>query len=339
VHLIRYQNGRPVGSVAAGQGGVAGAPLEDYARYWVRHDPWAQAGAALPLGVHDIARTVPPESLRRSRMWNDWGRPNDAAFHCIAMQLKRDGDRVAGVFFHRRESETPFGAPQRTLLEGLYPHVRRVLDAESRLAPGTQAPPDALRAGLDTLTDGIALYDARRNLAFANGALMRMAAEEDGLALGPAGLTAPEPASRVALSRALTAALAAVEGKVWLLSTAGTIALPRPSGRAPWLVRALPMLRGGTTGLPGGFRGAMLIVTDGEARRQPTAALLGRLFALTPAEAALAAALAAGQTLADHARRRGIAVETARSHMAAIRRKTGCRRQAELATLLARLPG
>jgi len=50
---------------------------------------------------------------------------------------------------------------------------------------------------------------------------------------------------------------------------------------------------------------------------------------------AAAAALAAGATLADHARKRGVSLETVRSQMASIRRKTGCRRQAELVALVA----
>jgi DNA-binding CsgD family transcriptional regulator len=339
VHMIRYRDGRPVGSVSAGHGGVAGAPLEDYARYWVRHDPWAQAGAALPLGVHDISRVVPPDALRRSRIWNEWGRPHDAAFHALGMPLRQDGDRVGGVFFHRREREAPFGDHERTLLEAIFPHLRRIFAAEAQLAAVRETPAAALRAGLDALPDGIALIDLHRRLTFANAALLRMAAEGDGLALGAEGLDAPDPGARLALGRAVTAALAALTGQIGLLPIAGSLALPRPSGRAPWLVRAVPVLRTDAAELPGGFQGAMLLVSDGERRSRPAAALLARLFDLTPAEAALAAALAAGRSMADHAKRRGISVETARSHMAAIRRKTGCRRQAELAAVLARLPG
>jgi DNA-binding CsgD family transcriptional regulator len=339
VHMIRYRSDRPVGSVSAGEGGIAGEAMEDYARYWVRHDPWAKAASALPLGVHDMADAVPPEVLRRSRIWNDWGKPNDAGFHALGVPLRRHGEHVAGVYFHRREAEPPFAAGDRALLEALFPHLHRVFAAEAQLAAARETPAAALRAGLDALPEGIALIDTGRRLAFANAALRRMAAERDGLALSPEGLDAPDPGMRLALARAVTAALSAAAGQVGLLPMAGSLALPRPSGRAPWLVRALPVLRMEASELPGGFRGAMLLVGDGERRARPAAALLGRLFGLTPAEAALAAALAAGQSLAEHARRRGIGVETARSHLAAIRRKTGCRRQAELVALFARLPG
>jgi DNA-binding CsgD family transcriptional regulator/PAS domain-containing protein len=339
VHLVRYRAGRPVGSISAGRGGVAGAPLQEYARYWVRHDPWAQAAAALGTGVHEISRIVPPERLRRSRLWNEWGKPNDAAFHALGVPLLRDGSNLSGIFFHRREAETPFGAEDVALLEALFPHLRRLFQAEAQLSALREGAAGALRAGFEALPDGVALIDVERRLVYANAALRRIAAIGDGLGLGAEGLTAPEATTRHALGRAVTAALAALAGKVGLLPTAGTVAVPRPSGMSPWFVRALPMRQASLGEAPAGFQGALLLVSDGEQRSKPGAALLGKLFGLTPAEAALAASLAAGRRAEEHAKRRGISVETARTQLAAIRRKTGCRRQADLAALLARLPG
>ena len=81
------------------------------------------------------------------------------------------------------------------------------------------------------------------------------------------------------------------------------------------------------------------MITDQDRRQRPNAAVLGRLFGLTPAEAALAASLASGRSPAEYAAARGIARHTVRSHLTQVLRKTGCRRQAELAALLARLPG
>lgn len=337
VHLIRYVEGVPVGSTSMGQGGVAGGPMEEYARHWVRFDPWARAHATLPFGVHDMRVSVPEETLRRSAIWNEWGRPNDGAFHALGGPLLRDGDGTGGIYFHRRASEAPFEASDLALLRAVLPHLRRVFAAEAQL--GTAQPSGALRAGLDALPDGVALVDSQRHLVFANRALRRMVAQADGLALGPEGLDAPAAALRRELGRALTAALAAAQGMVGLLPAAGSLTLPRPSGRAPWLVRALPVPHAERQDLPSGFRGAMLLVTDTARRTPPAAALLARLFGLTPAEASLAAALAAGRSLDEHATRRRIARETARTQLAAIRRKTGCRRQSELAALLARLSG
>jgi DNA-binding CsgD family transcriptional regulator len=61
-------------------------------------------------------------------------------------------------------------------------------------------------------------------------------------------------------------------------------------------------------------------------------------FALTPAEARLAVALAAGQTLQDYAALRAVSLNAARFLLKGIFRKTGATSQAQLVATLARLP-
>ena len=336
IQSVRYRDGRVVGCVVDGHGGCGSEARSAYANLWVRRCPHAQALRRVVPGVRDMAELVPAEAWRMSRVWTEWGRPNGAGFHSLAATLRCEAEAIDGIFFQRHEDERPFGTAERRLLEALFADLGRAFALETRLAAARQGPEDAAQRGLDAMPDGIALLDANRGLVFANAALRKMAAGGDGFTLGADGIALPDPARRNALSRAVTAALAASEGRVGLLDSAGSLALPRPSGRAPFMVRAVPVVPGG---IWGGFRGAMLVVADGTRRPRPNPALLGRMFGLTPAEASLAAAIAAGRTLAEHASKRGVSVETARSHMAAIRRKTGCHRQADLTALLARLPG
>jgi DNA-binding CsgD family transcriptional regulator len=61
-------------------------------------------------------------------------------------------------------------------------------------------------------------------------------------------------------------------------------------------------------------------------------------FALTPAEARLAVALAAGQTLPAYAAERAVSLNAARFLLKGIFRKTGAISQAQLVATLARLP-
>ena len=67
------------------------------------------------------------------------------------------------------------------------------------------------------------------------------------------------------------------------------------------------------------------------------AAAVADAFALTDREANVASLLAEGLPPAEIAARLGIEIATARVHLRSIFEKTGSRRQAELATLLARL--
>lgn len=92
----------------------------------------------------------------------------------------------------------------------------------------------------------------------------------------------------------------------------------------------------------GGVRlGASLIVTLGSAPGETPVVEIDRVaqwFGLTPAEARLAVAIAAGDTLQDYAALRAVSVNAVRFLLKGIFRKTGATTQAQLASLLARLP-
>jgi DNA-binding CsgD family transcriptional regulator len=82
---------------------------------------------------------------------------------------------------------------------------------------------------------------------------------------------------------------------------------------------------------------AILVLTkpvEGPSNALP---LLQALFDLTATEADLAARIAAGQTTDEIAAREGKSVSTVRNQLKSALEKTGCRRQADLAGLLARL--
>ena len=64
---------------------------------------------------------------------------------------------------------------------------------------------------------------------------------------------------------------------------------------------------------------------------------LQRLFGLTAAEAAVALGLARGLTLAEIAAAREVSPLTIRTQLKVVAEKLGCRRQAEIAALIARI--
>jgi DNA-binding CsgD family transcriptional regulator len=61
---------------------------------------------------------------------------------------------------------------------------------------------------------------------------------------------------------------------------------------------------------------------------------LARLFGLTPAETAVALALADGKTPDEHAAEAGVGISTVRTHLRAVFDKTCTRRQPELVRLM-----
>lgn len=73
-------------------------------------------------------------------------------------------------------------------------------------------------------------------------------------------------------------------------------------------------------------------------RRVPCAAAIEKLFGLTPAEARIASALAAGLSVRDSAEKNGISLGTARSYLIRVFAKTGTNQQSELVSLLKSVP-
>jgi len=81
----------------------------------------------------------------------------------------------------------------------------------------------------------------------------------------------------------------------------------------------------------------LLVTFDPEIRQAPPADMLGRMFALTRAEAEVAIGIGSGKRVAEIAANRAVKVETVRTHSKTVFAKTRTRGQAELAALLARL--
>jgi DNA-binding CsgD family transcriptional regulator len=77
----------------------------------------------------------------------------------------------------------------------------------------------------------------------------------------------------------------------------------------------------------------LTLTRPGRGADVPTDALI-RLFGLTPAEACLVGALAAGSTLEEHAQQRGVMVGTVRAQLKHVYAKTGVRSQSELVQLV-----
>jgi len=82
---------------------------------------------------------------------------------------------------------------------------------------------------------------------------------------------------------------------------------------------------------------AAVILVDPDKRSYPSELSLRAAFQLSPAEARLAARLAAGDLLETVAEQLGIAKETARNQLKSIFSKVGIHRQAELVAILSAL--
>jgi DNA-binding CsgD family transcriptional regulator len=112
-----------------------------------------------------------------------------------------------------------------------------------------------------------------------------------------------------------------------------SIPLPAEEGHPPLIFHLLPV-RGAGHDIFSQAE-AVLIVTPVEPRKVPTAQVLGGLFDLTPAEARVARHIGEGKATEAIAKQLGVGVETVRTQVRAILRKTGMARRIDLAALLA----
>ena len=189
---------------------------------------------------------------------------------------------------------------------------------------------------VDRFDLAVLLVDAETRLIFANRAAEELL--QAGQVLLRNGIV--EVACR-SENRALRDAIATCLRRVGDRIEQGDNALPIILGRGPaplsGCVAALPA---DLCGIGQGKAVASLFLVDPQACHRPSMTQLQACFGLTPAEAALALEILAGDGLQACAGRLGISQTTARTHLSHVFEKTGARRQAELVRLLlgARLP-
>lgn len=219
-----------------------------------------------------------------------------------------------------RYSDQPFDPVHVAFLDRLRPHLARAALLGARTAFL------AARSAIDTLErlglPAVALR-AQGGVVVANALFEAEAPQWARSTQGQLSLIDPKA------DRLLADALRAVRHAHVVRS----IPVSREDG--PGVIHVIPIRRSAVDLF--GQTAALAIFMRPRRQEPPATPLLQALFDLTPAEAAVAQDLAAGQTPALIAARRQTSVETVRNQVKRILSKTGCTRQAELQTLLAML--
>ena len=203
------------------------------------------------------------------------------------------------------------------------------LERGNRLANGAWPTEPFIAEGIlqavDRLEQGIVLVAQDTRILFASAAAREFLSAERGLRVSEGCLSARAPAESAAL-RGLIARATCDSGRD-----------PPPLfsmqvGEPPLLVlvtTAAPMTAAGLRGAAG-----LLFILDPRRSSLPSLNVVRQYFGLTTMEAAVAVEIIRGKGVAACARRLGVSVETARTHLRRIFGKTGVRRQAELVHLL-----
>ena len=278
-----------------------------------------------------IGRAVAMEALatsdevKRSRMYQEVFREIDILHGCGIAIAEQNGN-FGAMLFMRSEREGAFERQELNLLDTTAPHVMRAANISNLLARA-----DCQVLGLETATDslnfGLLLLDEQYRIVFAN-AIAEDVLGSGALTSGVSGGLTTSPANNVGKLRDFLDRLGHARD-------ACSTRLTRSNQQVLSLIGLrLPERRKETFSLHHNAKSVVFVFT--ETTTPAPARLMAGLFKLTPAEMALAEALAAGQTLTEYAERVGVSRNTLRTQLRSIFDKTDTKRQSELTRLLER---
>ncbi len=312
------------------------ASVEAHARHFHALDPWTvptmARSARMPMRAILGSEVIEDAAYRRTEWYTDFAR-DLGLFHLIGTIVPLGAEAgAAPLGLHRPDAAGPFSTDDRRLLDRVLPHLRQALRLRVRLGglPRTESGV----AALEGLRDPALVVDADLHVLRANAAAAAMAAQGEGILLqrnGHAGLILRAEATTT------TAALAAEVARCALGGGEGSaLALPR-QGRGPLAALVSPIPA--RFAAPGREQAPLVLILlrDPSGMALPSVQALVSLFGMTRAEAAVARALAAGETMEAVAAGRGVGPATVRSQARTACQKTGAATLRDLARILATL--
>jgi DNA-binding CsgD family transcriptional regulator/GAF domain-containing protein len=233
----------------------------------------------------------------------------------LVLVLHRDV-RDRGDFSHQDEA----------LIAAVMPHLRQAISLSEQLE-AARGHNSGLRQAADRLSLGLALCDAEGRPSWVNLAARSAFRDHDALRVTHGRLTGACASETEALRRAI--AQAAEEAS---MSRSGErcLVLKGSESAAALQVLVVPLRCEAVPGSPTASSQVLVMFSSVCAKPILAPALVGALFALSPAESRLAVALCQGHTVNEYAALHGVSVGTARFQLKQVLAKTQAPRQSEL---------
>jgi len=193
-----------------------------------------------------------------------------------------------------------------------------------------------LRRALDCVTSAVAILDRAGKVLCANAAAEELFGRRDGLHTSKGTLSASSPTEASALHAAIAEAAKTADARMWeppRAELAPCVTVSRADG-VPVAVTFLPLRPRNVVREDSQAARVLAIFHDPRKLIRIDPELASKLHGLTTTEAALAASLAEGSSLAEFAHARGCSEQTARTHLKRLLEKTRTHRQADLVRVL-----
>ena len=305
-----------------------------YDREWWRYDSRVARIHArkLSVGVVCEADLFTPEELAKDPFRQEFCRIYKKGDFACQLSSPFPGSVVA-FSVQRAAADGRFERGELDRLRLIGPHAARAAVLSHQLG-FKQTLLGGLSDALEQLNCGAILIERSGFVLFVNAIAEKMMG--DGLAVARGRLAISAQASK-ALDRVLRSARLD-DG---LAAATGPLVLPRPSGRKPLLLQAVPV--GSSYALAssethGGLRGAiLLLLIDTEATTGPGRQDGLRALGLTVAQARVADLIGSGHSRPEAAMLLGVSEWTVRDTLKAVYSKLAISRQSELVRLVERL--
>jgi DNA-binding NarL/FixJ family response regulator len=270
------------------------------------------------LVVEDL---VDAAHYRRSEFYQDFAKPNGQEH--MLLGVVGDHDHTVIGFF--REGMA-FGAEERSMLSLLLPHVKRALQLHQRLH---RAELDARLgyAAFEALPGSAIVVDGDCNVLFANS-LAKRCFSRRGLPIAMSASISGGNTRLIVDNRGKAACLRAMISDAANGGSGGAMRLELDAARSDHIdqlaVFVSPQPPQFSAGESIVAQGAPVLILVHELSRASIArpSLLGELFGLSAAESAVAMALLGGQTAETVAHDRDVSLETVRTQIRTVLRKT-----------------
>lgn len=321
------------------QGGLRDDMSELFLERHVRN-PWAMEIAKRSVGQPLSLRSmpVPDQQFKTSAMFADLFAPQGMAdMITLPCETFRSANTAGGIGLGLNERQCDDMADRCERLHRIGPHIARAVDLCFELTRWRREQ-RRFEIVLDAIADAAMLIDWQGRMVLANRdaetALMRadtLRKNSD----GTLGVTGQVSMSDQALGAFLDAALRGQRGDDARFRP--NLVVPRKGGIPPFMLLATPLrcVREDFWGSLAPCASLLLQIIDPLTLGQADEHWLQDSFAMTPAEARVAALIAAGVAPPAIATLLDVRVTTVRTHLARCFDKTGARSQVALARLLA----
>jgi DNA-binding CsgD family transcriptional regulator/PAS domain-containing protein len=315
---------------------VATRPDTEFQRRFVEDQDAFQSNAYLDALIAAPVRMVyrdhalvGGDTLRRSRLWNEWMAPQDM-YGGLGCKILQSGPSFWYFDVQRGRGQEHFEAEHAELLRLIVPHLARAAEIRRKFQSA-----QLLASTFSHLPFGVIVVDGQMRIATVNAAAEAILRRpESGLRRKSGHLLAADAGSMVLL-QSLVERACSMRDDVMPGTGGDLLVRTKRRGVGADLGLSVGPLANRIEQLPFAARHAAIFVREislelpaGFSEQVRT------FFDLTPKEAGLAASLASGMTLKEAAADAHIRINTARSYLDSIFLKTGTHQQSQLVALL-----